>query len=136
MMNLIQPNPFPPETCEAIRAEFPDYLDGAVSGVAMAAIGEHLDACPSCSNDFESLLGVQQSLAGLGPAQPPARLQAQLRQAIDIERERGTHLSPFNRLAFAWDTWLASAALRDALLKDAATHLAPRRAAASLKAVA
>jgi len=112
MMNLIQPNPFPPETCEAIRAEFPDYLDGAVSGVAMAAIGEHLDACPSCSDDFESLLGVQQSLAGLGPAQPPARLQAQLRQAIDIERERGTHLSPFNRLAFAWDTWLASAALR------------------------
>ena len=38
-MNLVQPNPFPAETCEAIRAEFPDYLDGAVSGVAMAAIG-------------------------------------------------------------------------------------------------
>ncbi len=112
-MNLIHSSQrFSPETCEHIRAEFSDYLDGAVSGHAMAAIAEHLETCAPCSSEFDSLLAVQQSLAGLGPAHPPTGLQAQLRQAIAIEREHGTHLSPVNRLVFAWDTWLASAALR------------------------
>jgi hypothetical protein len=103
---------FPGEACESTRAEFSAYLDGAVSGVAMAAIADHLGACPACAEEFDGLLAVQQSLAELGPATPPARLQAQLREAIAIERERGTHLSPLNRFKLAWDTWLASAALR------------------------
>ncbi len=102
----------PDEVCVATRAEFSAYLDGAVSGVAMAAIAEHLDSCSDCSLEFEELLAVQESLAELGHAHPPDQLQAQLRQAIAIEYERGTHLSPLNRFAFAWDTWLASAALR------------------------
>jgi hypothetical protein len=112
-MNLIHSTQsFPKERCEATRAEFSAYLDCAISGVAMAAIAKHLDACAPCSGEFEGLLAVQQSLAELGPAKPPARLQAQLRQAIAIEHERGTHLSPLSRFAVAWDTWLASAALR------------------------
>ena len=112
-MNLVNTNPLLPNgACQPTRDQFSAYLDGAVSGIAMAAIAEHLDACAECSLEFDQLLAVQQSLAELGPAHPPARLQAQLRQAIAVERERGTHLSPFNRFAFAWDTWLASAALR------------------------
>jgi len=112
-MNLVNANStFSGESCEAIRAEFSPYLDGTVSGVAMAAIADHLHACADCAKEFDSLLAVQQSLTELGPAPAPVRLQAQLRQAIAIERERGTHLSRLSRFKLAWDTWLASAALR------------------------
>lgn len=110
--------PLHPETikalsaCGPIRAEFSDYLDGAVTGVAMAAIAEHLDGCDECSREFENWRAVQQSLAELGPAAPPGRLQAQLRQAIAMERERGTHLSVPGKFLMAWKSWLAPAALR------------------------
>jgi len=112
-MDLINANStFPGEACEPIRSEFSAYLDGAVSGVAMASIADHLGACVDCAEEFDSLLAVQQSLAELGPAATPVRLQAQLLEAIAVERERGTHLSPLSRLKLAWDTWLAPAALR------------------------
>ena len=107
-----QPNPTLPETCETTRAEFPDYLDGTISGVAMASIADHLDACTPCAREFEDLRTVQQSLSNLGPALAPVRLQAQLHQAIALERERGTHLSSRGKFLLAWDTWLASVALR------------------------
>ena len=98
--------------CESIRAEFPDYLDGAVSGVAMASIAEHLAGCMDCDEEFALLRTVQDSLADLGSAQPPAELQTQLLQAVAMERERGTHLSPASRFRLAWQSWLAPAALR------------------------
>lgn len=112
-MDFVKTNPtLPGESCESIRTEFSDYLDGAVSGVAMATIADHLEACSGCAEEFDGLLAVQQSLAELGPATPPAHLQAQLRQAIAMERERGTHLPLLSRFRLAWDDWLASAALR------------------------
>ena len=101
-----------PESCEAMRAEFSDYLDGAISGVAMATIAAHLEGCEACDQEFESWRAIQQSLASLGPAIPPAQLQLQLRQALAVERERGTHLSPLGRFGVAWESWLAPAALR------------------------
>jgi len=102
--------------CETVRSEFSAYLDGAVSGLAMAAIAEHLEACNPCAEEFDGLRSVQQSLADLGPATPPDQLQAQLRAAIAVERERGTYLSPMRQIAhrfgLAWRSWLAPAALR------------------------
>ena len=107
-----QPNPMLPEACETTRAEFSDYLDGTISGVAMASIADHFDSCTPCAQEFEDLRTVQQSLSDLGPALAPDRLQAQLHQAIALERERGTHLSSRGKFLLAWDTWLASVALR------------------------
>jgi Putative zinc-finger len=98
--------------CQPFREEFSAYLDGAISGHAMAAIAAHLEGCYSCAEDFEAWKVVQQSLNTLGPALPPPRLQAELRAAIAIEHERGTHLSPLARFQMAWQTWLAPAALR------------------------
>jgi hypothetical protein len=101
-----------PETCINIRADFPDYLDGTVSGVTMGTIASHLESCGDCAHEFEALRAVQQALADLGPAKAPVLLQEQLHRAIAIERERGTHLSLSGKFLLAWDTWLASAALR------------------------
>jgi anti-sigma factor RsiW len=101
-----------PQVCASVRAQFPEYLDGTVPGVTMGTIAKHLHTCESCSTEFAALRAVQQSLASLGPAKTPMRLQAQLRQAIAIERERGAHLSPTGKLKLAWREWLRSAALR------------------------
>jgi hypothetical protein len=108
----LQPQQTRPEACETTRAEFSGYLDGAISGVAMATIASHLEACDDCAQEFEALRTVQQSLSSLGHATAPDRLQAQLHQAIALERERGTHLSLRGKFLLAWDDWLASAALR------------------------
>jgi len=113
MMNLEPANSLPHDaSCEAVRAEFSAYLDGAVSGVAMAAIASHLEGCSECAEEFATWRAVQQTLGQLGPATPPPQLQAQLRAALAVERERGTYLPPVERLGVAWKTWLAPAALR------------------------
>jgi hypothetical protein len=98
--------------CEQVRAEFSDYLDGAISGVAMASIAGHLDMCDPCATEFEGWRAVQQSLTTLGPAPAPANLQHRLRSAIAVERQLGAHLPLFRRFTLAWKSWLAPAALR------------------------
>ena len=120
-MNFHETNPknlgntaagFNTDSCEDVRAEFSAYLDGAVSGVTMAAIADHLEACDPCSEEFHIWRTIQQSLGELGPAATPAHLQTQLLQAIAVEREQGTHLSLPGRFSVAWKSWLAPAALR------------------------
>lgn len=98
--------------CADVRSVFSAYLDGAISGVDMAAISGHLEGCHECSTDFKVWREVQQSLGELGPAQPPARLQSRLRGALAIERERGAHL-PFNQKArLRWKSSIAPMAVR------------------------
>jgi hypothetical protein len=99
-------------TCTTVRGDFSSYLDGAVSGIQMAAIGDHLQLCPDCNTEFEALVEMQKALAALGPAQPPVRLQARLRSAIAEERNRGTHLPFPQRALLVWERSVAPIALR------------------------
>jgi hypothetical protein len=95
-----------------VRSGFSAYLDGAISGVEMAAISDHLESCSECAADFKVWREVQRTLGELGPAQPPARLQASLRATLAAERERGAHL-PFHRRALLlWKSSIAPLALR------------------------
>ena len=112
MMPDSRSNPTRVEGCEPVREEFSAYLDGAVSGVQMAAISSHLEDCKACSAEFEALRDVQSALGQMGTVQPPERLQAHLRAAIANERAKGTHLPWMQRLALAWDRTLAPMALR------------------------
>jgi hypothetical protein len=98
--------------CAAVRFGFSAYLDGAVSGVEMAAISRHLRDCDDCAKDFNVWREVQRSLGELGPQPPPARLQARLRAAIAAERERGAHLPFFQRMLLIWRSSIAPLALR------------------------
>jgi hypothetical protein len=98
--------------CAAVRAEFSAYLDGAVSGVEMAAISGHLESCRECAKDFRVWREVQRSLVELGSAQPPMGLQARLRRTLAAERERGTHLPLHRRMLSLWHASLAPLALR------------------------
>ena len=95
-----------------VRSGFSAYLDGAISGVEMAAISAHLQNCNECATDFNVWREVQRSLGELGPAQPPVRLQAQLQAAIAAERERGAHLPFHHRALLQWKSSIAPLALR------------------------
>ncbi len=98
--------------CALVRSGFSAYLDGAMSGVEMATISDHLERCSACAADFNVWREVQRSLGGLGPEQPPARLQARLQAAIAAERERGAHLPLVQRALMLWRTSVAPMALR------------------------
>lgn len=98
--------------CAEVRAAFSAYLDGAVSGVEMGAISNHLESCRPCAAEFKIWREVQRSLAELGPARAPDRLQARLRGALATERERGAHLPIVQRALLLWMSSLAPMALR------------------------
>ena len=98
--------------CEHVRRDFSAYLDGAMSGVEMAALSGHLDHCGSCSTEFAAWRDVQSALAELGPAQPPQRLQSRLRAALAAERERGSYVPWLQRVVRAWSATIAPMALR------------------------
>jgi anti-sigma factor RsiW len=98
--------------CEQAGEEFGDYLDGTLSGVAMAALAAHLESCAGCAREFEDLRVLQEQLSALRAAKAPEALQRQLRTALEVERERGAHLGWAAQLARVWKTTLAPLALR------------------------
>jgi len=98
--------------CLDVRAGFSDYLDGTTTGVEMAAIASHLDACTACSRSFDELRALQQILASVGPAKAPARLQQDLHRALRLECDRGTHLPLPRQAARWWQAQMAPIALR------------------------
>jgi anti-sigma factor RsiW len=123
-MNLSHAQEITSYSCETTRAEFSAYLDGAVSGLAMAGIARHLEACEPCAAEFAELRAVQRVVSELGTAQPPANFQQKLRVAIETERERGAHLSLTGKFGLAWTKWLSSATYRFAGAVAAALVLA------------
>jgi anti-sigma factor RsiW len=74
--------------CASIRAQFSDYLDGSITGVAMQAVAGHLDACQECAADFGLWRQSQRALAGLEPVRPPADLALRIRVALSQEQAR------------------------------------------------
>ena len=76
--------------CSGVRSQFSDYLDGALTGVAMQKVAAHLESCNKCSAEFGSWRSAQRMLADLGPAKAPADLALRLRVAISQEKTRST----------------------------------------------
>ena len=75
-----------PEACLAVRSQFSDYLDGAVSGHTMHALAEHLDSCADCALEFASWRSMQQALSDLRSTKAPADLGLKLRCAISRQK--------------------------------------------------
>jgi len=104
----------PGSECLVAQAAFSSYLDGALSGVEMGQVADHLAACAPCAIEFDAWRAMQTALGDLGPAKPPARLQGRLLAALDVEREHGTHLPLFARVALIWRTSVAPMAVQTA----------------------
>jgi anti-sigma factor RsiW len=103
-----------PGECQAARAAFSSYLDGALSGREMGRVAGHLEACAPCTSEFQAWRSMQSALGELGSARLPDRLQAQLRAALSIERERGTHLPLTGRIALIWKNSIGPLAVQGA----------------------
>ncbi len=71
--------------CTQAKTLFSPYLDGAVSGKQMRAIGEHLNTCAECSREYTLLTHSQRLLGTLGRKQAPPDLALRLRVAISQE---------------------------------------------------
>jgi anti-sigma factor RsiW len=74
--------------CATVRAQFSDYLDGNLTGVAMQFIAGHLEGCQECSFDFGLWRRSQRALANLEPVRPPADLALRIRVALSQEHAR------------------------------------------------
>jgi len=74
--------------CNEVQMGLTDYLDGRLSGQKMQEIDEHLGQCPECAREWNSLRGLQTSLAGLGPVPEPRDLLLRVRVAVSQERAR------------------------------------------------
>ena len=71
--------------CAQAKSLFSPYLDGAVTGTQMHALGQHLEACAGCQQEYVSLQQVQQLLSKVGRRKAPADLGLKLRVAISQE---------------------------------------------------
>ena len=47
--------------CSSVRAQFSEYLDGALTGVAMQGVAAHLESCRKCSVEFERWRSAQRT---------------------------------------------------------------------------
>ena len=87
--------------CSEMQARFSEYLDGCLNGREMHEIAAHLDECPDCAQEWESLRLTQRALAELGPVAEPRDLLLRIRVAVSQERARSRQTIA-NAWALAW----------------------------------
>jgi hypothetical protein len=98
-------------SCGRIQAHFSGYLDGAVTGVTMQRIANHLRGCPDCSAELDALRSTQAALSSLPPLKAPPDLGLRLRVAISRERTR-TAAGAYSALKVKWENTFAPLLLR------------------------
>ena len=86
-------------------------MDGAVSGVEMRTIADHLAACPACAEEFALATRLQHTMVTLGTVKAPADLGLKLRVAISQERARSWS-SAFERFRLNWQNFVRPLALQ------------------------
>ncbi len=72
-------------SCNEARSLLSSYLDGAVTGRQMQAVGDHLEGCRDCADEYAMLQQTQQLVAALPRPQAPADLALKLRIAVSRE---------------------------------------------------
>ena len=94
-----------PTACLDVRGSLSEYLDGAVTGVEMQGIADHLDGCAACAAEFALTRRMQETLAALGSPKVPADLNLRLRLAISHEGRRSWR-SRLDRVSLQWQNAL------------------------------
>ena len=75
-------------TCVQAKSLFSAYLDGGITGKQMFTLGQHIEHCGPCEQEYESLRRTQQLLVKIGRAKAPEDLSLRLRLAISREVAR------------------------------------------------
>ena len=87
--------------CYEVQSGLTEYLDGRLNGREMHQIAAHLEGCPRCAREWESLRQAQMALTSLGPVPEPEDLLLRIRVAISQERAR-SRKSVFNTWGLVW----------------------------------
>jgi hypothetical protein len=75
-------------TCREATELLSPYLDGAVTGMEMQAVRQHLDGCAQCAREYAALRETQQLLAKARRPDMPGDLGLKIRLAISREAAR------------------------------------------------
>ncbi len=75
-------------TCAQVKSLLSSYLDGAVTGKQMHALGQHLNECVECRLQYQELQQTQNLLSRVGRARVPDDLSLKIRLAISREAAR------------------------------------------------
>ncbi len=97
--------------CTEAEERFSPYLDGALSGVEMAEVREHLEHCPLCHESFTHWRETVSTLSRLRPLKAPPSLQLRLRVALSQESAR-TAGNLLGRLGVRWRNTVAPLAVQ------------------------
>ena len=76
--------------CTDAKPLFSSYMDGAVSGVEMHEISNHLKQCADCQQEYVLLENTRSLVSSLGRRQPPSDLALKIRVAISSTRSRNS----------------------------------------------
>lgn len=74
--------------CTSARRSFSSYLDGAVSGVEMHRISEHMARCADCAQEYRLLEKTRSLISSLGPRQAPPDLATKIHLNISSAQSR------------------------------------------------
>lgn len=74
--------------CTKAKAISSSYVDGAVTGVEMKGVSEHLATCAGCRKEYQLLARTQEMVASLGRVPAPPDLALKLRVAVSQEASK------------------------------------------------
>lgn len=74
--------------CTEARPLFPLYQDGAVTGMEMHALSEHMGNCDGCKSEYRKLENTRLLLSSLGRPAVPPDLALRIRVAVSRKRSR------------------------------------------------
>ena len=81
-------------SCQQTHELIHGYLDGELDLVKSIEIEKHLEQCPTCTQNYESLRGLQSRLRDNSLRfDPPANLEKRLRSALRREKEAQSFVS-------------------------------------------
>jgi hypothetical protein len=74
--------------CNQARRQFSSYIDGAVNGVEMRNISNHLEGCAGCRDEYAQLENTRVLVSSLGRKQAPPELALRIRVQLSEESSR------------------------------------------------
>jgi hypothetical protein len=112
-------------SCDAVREDLDAFHDGEVPLEVQLLVREHLESCPGCRIDHDSLEGLRGALRAVpGPRHdgPPDAWTGSVLEQVKVERQLSWHtwlLGVFDDMHLVWPAIGATAAVLVCLLASA-----------------
>jgi len=85
-------------TCQDVRSQLSEFVDGALAAQSRAAIETHLRGCAGCAGIANDLEQLRTAARGLGPIDPPDHVWLEIAGQIHLDRVPEKGASRHDRL--------------------------------------